>query len=295
MGDTHNSTVPPPPWFRVPELPHVSRVTTQDENNQTIDLPFIRYTLLDEEPIMMGTTANDAPVYGNTLKALPAPPPPFESHVNDSQLEDLYKDYPFNWAVNLAITQLGDARLIMDIHHFRMTYPKLKALKHENEQLNHIIGALQKEQEVHTQEIQQFIDEITEIKQHLTAARVMSQIAPLLQRMAIEGGMIWDSVYLQLYHIPSAAPIEHTRPPTPHPVLRPTNPEPPSASSLVYIPQTLTPEMPHPPSPPGLGIPADTLQTPVLPIPPQADYTATGRGPHHQPTPFDSERSNFAV
>jgi len=79
MGDAHNTTAPPPPWFWVPKLPHVSRVTTQDENDQTINLPFIQYTLLDKEPMMMGTTANNAPVYGNTLKALPAPPPPFES------------------------------------------------------------------------------------------------------------------------------------------------------------------------------------------------------------------------
>ena len=243
----------------------------------------------------MGTTANNAPVYGNTLKALLAPPPPFETHVDDSQLKDLYKDYPFNWAVNLAITRLGDAGLIVDIHHFRMTYPKLKALKRENERLNHIIGALQKEQEAHTQEIQQFIDGIQEIKERLTATRVMSQITPLLQRMAVEGGMIWDSIYPQLYHAPSAAPVEHTRPPTPHPPLHPTNPEPPSASSSVYALQTPTPEMPRPLSPPGPGIPADSLQTPVLLIPPWADYSATRRGPHHQPTPFNSEQSNFTI
>ncbi len=244
----------------------------------------------------MGTTAKDAPVYGNTLKALPAPPPPFESHIDDLQLEELYKDYPFNWAINLALTQLGDAGLIADVHHFRMTYPKLKALKWENEQLNHIIGALQKEQEVHTQEIQQFIDGIQEIKEQLTAARVMTQIAPLLQRMAVKGGVIWDSIYPQLYHAPLAAPVEQIRPPTPHPVLHPTNPEPLSTSSSLsaYIPQTPTPDMQQPPSPPRLGIPADSVQTPVLPIPLWLDYTATGRGPHHQPTPFNLEQ-NIAV
>ncbi len=124
----------------------------------------------------------------------------------------------------------------------------------------------------------------------------MSRITPLLQRMAIEGGMIWDSVYPQLYHAPSAAPVEHTRPPTPHPPLCPTNSEPPSASSSVsvYTPQTPTSEMQRPPSPPRLEILADSLQTPVLPIPHQPDYTATGRGPHHQPTPFDPEQ-NTAV
>src|SRR6266436_8741901 len=123
----------------------------------------------------------------------------------------------------------------------------------------------------------------------------MSWITPLLQRMAVEGGMIWDSIYPQLYHVPLAAPIEHTRPPTPHPALRPTNPEPPSASSSAYVLQTLTPDMPQPPSPPGPGIPADSLQTPVLLIPPWADYSATRRGPHHQPTPFNSEQSNFTI
>ncbi len=120
MRDNY-SVAPLPPWFKVSEHPHVPKVTTQDENNHTIDLPYIHYTLMNEEPMMVGTTAKDALVYGETLQALPAPPPLFISHIDNSMLEDLYKDYPFNWAINLALMWLGNR--VIQGSHLLATYP----------------------------------------------------------------------------------------------------------------------------------------------------------------------------
>ena len=41
---------------------------------------------------------------------------PFESNTNDTVLEELYTDHPFNWNLNLALYHMGDVGVIADVH-----------------------------------------------------------------------------------------------------------------------------------------------------------------------------------
>ena len=161
---------PPPPWFKAPEHPSLPKVTALDKHNHLINLPYLRYALIDDEPMIVGTTQDHGPVYGEELKAQEAPPPPFTSSINDSEIDDLYRDYPFNWAINLALTCLGDAGVMADVHHFRTSYSKIKALKNYNDLLNRFLVFIQKEQEAHTREIQKYISDTQAIKDCLVAA-----------------------------------------------------------------------------------------------------------------------------
>ena len=47
--------VPPPPWFKQPNTPMVLQVVIENKLGGLIELPFIRYTLLDNAPMILGT------------------------------------------------------------------------------------------------------------------------------------------------------------------------------------------------------------------------------------------------
>jgi hypothetical protein len=128
---------------------------------------------------------------------------------------------------------------------------------------------LQKEQEQHNSEIRAFIGEIKSIREQLVTARVMSWFKPVLRALAIEG-RISNTFYPQVYEeaIPNLVV-----PSTPTPILRPTNPEPPSEETTPYVPKTPTPD--------------------PLPLPPKMEYAAgSTSGPLHQPTMFDTEENH---
>ena len=171
MG-TDSNNLPDPPWFPRPNTPFVPRLVALDENRDPIDLPYLRYILADDEPVLLRTQGCDQTVHHAELVAMPTPPPPFPSLVQDSDLKLLYLDYPFNWAVNHALYHLRDAGVLADVHRYRMSYGHLKALKHENKKLTRIIGAIQKEQEAHNLETRTFTDWIKGIKKRLTDVRV---------------------------------------------------------------------------------------------------------------------------
>ena len=157
-----------------------------NENRQPIDLPYLRYTLTDDEPVILGTQGRDEMVFHGKIKAMPAPSLPFPRLVDNSDLELLYLDHPFNWAVNHALYCLGDAGILADVHRYRMSYCQLRSLKCENEKLTQIIGAIQKEQEAHNGEIHAFTERIKGIKECLTAARVQTRIYPILAHLSIK-------------------------------------------------------------------------------------------------------------
>jgi hypothetical protein len=249
-------------------------------------------------------TERDGTVYVGELQATPAPPPPVLTNINNGDLEELYLDHPFNWAVNYALFRLGDAGVLADIHRFRQSYSKLKALKRENERLTRIIGAIQKEQEGHNKEIRTFTGEVKGLKSRLTTARVRNRIAPLLACLAIEG-MAPDPIYP--YGRQHKPPTLLEPPSLPMQVeeplkKRPATPQPPLNEPIEeeqgYVPSTPSDYEPGPPA--TGGIPAsssDNNQEPALHYsdalaPRVADYSAGNvRGPHHQPTPFDTEQA----
>ena len=219
-----------PPWFPRPDVPFVPRLVALDENRDPVDLPYLRYTLADDEPVLLGTQGCDQTVHHAELVAMPTPPPPFPSSIQDSNLELLYLDHPFNWAVNHALYRLGDAGVLADVHRYRTSYGHLRALKHENKKLTRIIGAIQKEQEAHNLGIQTFTDWIKEIKKHLTDARVWTRLHPILACLSIEG-MHQDPLYpsrtypelptnKELVEAAFQLPTLSQRPPTPIPPMR---------------------------------------------------------------------------
>ena len=68
--------------------------------------------------MMLGTDRAGGSVYGDTLKAYPAPEPSVASSIDDHDLKTLYTDHPFNWALNLALFHLGDAGVLADVHRY---------------------------------------------------------------------------------------------------------------------------------------------------------------------------------
>jgi hypothetical protein len=163
--------LPGPPWFRHPTTPFIPPFH-YDDGGQQVNLPYIQYALLDGEPMVLGTTGLDAPIYGEKLFALAAPPPPFQMDTDNSQLNKLFLDHPFNWAINLALFRMNDPGVLADVHCLRESYTRLKALKHENDHLNHMLDIIQKEKQDHVAEIQQFVSNMEAVKERLTAAHV---------------------------------------------------------------------------------------------------------------------------
>ncbi len=74
-----------------------------------------------------------------------------------------------------------------DIYRFRNLYTQLKALRHKNDTIAHLIENLQKEQLQHNEDINKFTWETVAVREWLIAAKVCSQIAPLLSRLAVKG------------------------------------------------------------------------------------------------------------
>jgi hypothetical protein len=179
MGD-NSSKVPDPPWFLKPDLPHIPKVTAVNEHGQTITLPYIRYALIDYEPMLLGTAPGEDGIYADYLRAHPITTLPIETSINDGALEDLYTDYPFNWSLNLALYKLGDAGVIADVHQYRSSYLKLKYMQQENACIMRILVSIQKEQEQHNSELAAFLGEVTSIRDRLEQARVMLRLYLIL-------------------------------------------------------------------------------------------------------------------
>ena len=76
-----------PPWFLRPDTPFVPRLVALDKNRDPIDLPYLQYALADNESVLLGTQGHDQTVHHTELVAMPTPPPPFPSSVQDSNLE----------------------------------------------------------------------------------------------------------------------------------------------------------------------------------------------------------------
>ena len=136
---------------------------------------------------------------------------------------------------------------------------------------------IQKEQEEHNKEINNFVNDVISIRERLTDARVMSRLVPTYRQLAVQS-TIPNHLYAQVFEMTMLNPSEphlsldpiNPHPSTPRPPLRPTNPEPPSPEPLP-IPITAPINMPMPGA---------------MPI----DYTAGNpRGPHHMPSMFDQE------
>ena len=145
-----------------------------------------------------------------------------------------------------------------DIYRFRNLYTQLKALRHKNDTIAHLIENLQKEQLQHNEDINKFTWETVAVREWLIAAKVCSQIAPLLSRLAVKG-VIPDFIYPQYspdniqqvdsqsLRMPFNPKKGKTRLPFTHPPMPwPPNPKPASSDestgSLKYIPQSPTPE-----------------------------------------------------
>jgi hypothetical protein len=247
-------------------------ITAVNQQGQTIELPYMWYALMDKEPMLLGTDKKGGDVYGEYLQATPMHNMQLHARVDDLALDELYTDYPFNWTQQLALFHLGDAGILADVHRYRQSYLKLKLLKNKNEHLSQILLYAQEEYEQHNKEVKALLKQVKSVKQWLVDTQVLSCIAPIMQRMAIEG-KIPDPFYPQVVERVTQQPISILVP-----TLQVTNPDPP-----------LPPELTRPDNP----TPLDDMYTPsieVLPVPaPQVhDYTAGNPcGPHHQPTSFE--------
>ena len=136
--DENSGEVPDPPWFAKPNQPDIPALTVNGPHGQLIELPYMHYALIDENPMLLGIEKKNGAIYGENLQAVPyAGSLPY--HINDSELEWLYTDYPFNWSQQLALYNLGDAGIIADVHRYRTSYLKLQLMCRENERLSNIL------------------------------------------------------------------------------------------------------------------------------------------------------------
>ena len=127
--------VPPPPWFKCPNVPTILRVIIENEQKEPIELPFVRYALLNDTPMILGTEGHKEAIYGHKLKALPTPPLSWTTTCNDRELDLLVTDYPFNFAIDTTLFHMGDPGVLSDIYQFHQAYPCLMSLKWEGESL----------------------------------------------------------------------------------------------------------------------------------------------------------------
>jgi hypothetical protein len=193
----HSKQVPDPPWFLKLWLPNMPAITTVNQHGQAIELPYMQYALIDEEPMLLGTDRKDREVYGEYLQATPMPSIQLHTRVNDLALNELYTNYPFNWMQQLALFYLGDASILTDVYCYWQSYLKLKLMKNENEHLSRILLYAQGEHEQHNKKVKALLKQVKAVKQRLVDARVLSQIAPIMQCMAIKG-KIPDPFYPQM-------------------------------------------------------------------------------------------------
>ena len=115
MGDTSGGP-PDPPWFAKPSASGIPIIMGQDTHGRQFKLPYMRYGLVKNEPLLLETSGRNQQIYGNHLRAFPMLILPFTTNVDDTALEELYMDYPFNWTMNLALYQIGDAGVLADVH-----------------------------------------------------------------------------------------------------------------------------------------------------------------------------------
>jgi hypothetical protein len=161
----HSKQIPDPPWFLKPQLPDMPAITTVNQQGQTIELPYMRYALMDEEPMLLGTDKKGGDVYREYLQATPMPDMQLHARVDDLALDELYTDYPFNWMQQLALFHLGDAGILADVHRYRQSYLKLKLMKNKNERLSRILLYAQREHEQHNKEVEALLEQVKAVKQ----------------------------------------------------------------------------------------------------------------------------------
>jgi hypothetical protein len=161
----HSEQVPDPPWFLKPRLPDTPAITTVNQQGQTIELPYMWYALMDEEPMLLGTDKKGEDMYGEYLQAIPMHNMQLHARVNDLALDELYTDYPFNWMQQLALFHLGDAGILADVHRYCQSYLKLKLLKNENECLLRILLYAQGEHKQHNKEVEALLKQVKVVKQ----------------------------------------------------------------------------------------------------------------------------------
>ncbi len=195
-----------PPWFKHATPSLIPKVVTKDNDGKLCELPYVWFALLDNQPMVLGTAGKGTTIFGQRLTASLAPPPTYLSKCDDDNLNILYNDYPFNWAISFTLYRLRDPGVIGDVFSLRSSYGQLKALKHENDTLARLITHLQEEQEQHNKEIKEFTDDTTAVRGHLVATQVHTQITPLLTRLAVEG-VIPNPIYPQ--YRPPTLPDEH--------------------------------------------------------------------------------------
>jgi hypothetical protein len=159
-----NTKAPDPLWFAKPDIPLMPTVSTINANRETIELPYIRYALIDNKPMLLGRKKRAEKVFGDYLQAKPKYHLAWPSNIDNAAMKDLYTDYPFNWTLNLALYHLGDAGIIVNIHWFRSAYLKLKFMKKESERLAQILRMVQYKQEVFNIELAAFIGKVNAIK-----------------------------------------------------------------------------------------------------------------------------------
>jgi len=195
-----------PPWFKHATPSLIPKVVTKDNDGKLCELPYVWFALLDNQPMVLGTAGKGTTIFGQRLTASLAPPPTYLSKCDDDNLNILYNDYPFNWAISFTLYRLRDPGVIGDVFSLRSSYGQLKALKHESDTLARLITHLQEEQEQHNKEIKEFTDDTAAIRGHLVATQVRTQITPLLTCLAVEG-VIPNPIYPQFK--PPTLPDEH--------------------------------------------------------------------------------------
>ena len=62
--------VPDPPWFPKPNLPDIPALTVNGPQGQLIELPYMRYALIDEQPMLLGTDKKNGAIYGEASAGL---------------------------------------------------------------------------------------------------------------------------------------------------------------------------------------------------------------------------------
>jgi hypothetical protein len=62
-----NTEVPDPPWFAKPDIPSMPTVSTADANRETIELFYIRYALINNKPMLLGTKGRAEEIFGDYL------------------------------------------------------------------------------------------------------------------------------------------------------------------------------------------------------------------------------------
>jgi hypothetical protein len=71
MTGNSDQEAPDPPWFTKPVTPNILTLTTTNQFGQNIELSYLQYGLINNEPFLLGTTGRSREVYGEHLKAFP--------------------------------------------------------------------------------------------------------------------------------------------------------------------------------------------------------------------------------